>query len=206
MNDIKKYINSGIIEKYCLGLTSKTESLELEKYCLEFPELKKELKRHQLSLEQYLSKFEIKPSISCKNRILQSLEDEKLDSDILNAERTQFNQFVDISEYSNVESWQNLTHQIIPPKDFDIHSHVLYKDSKKLLSIVWINDSVPHEVHDNTLESFLVLEGSCTCNLGDEFIEMKAGSFLEIPLNVVHNLTVTSERSLKFILTKKKIA
>ena len=143
---------------------------------------------------------------SGKNRILQTLENEKLNSNILNAEQTKFTQFADISEYSNVKSWQNIASQITPPEDFDIYSHLLYKDREKLLSVVWINDFLPAEIHYDKLESFFVLEGSCTCHLGEESIKMEAGSYLQIPLNVVHDLKVTSSEPLKVILTKKKVA
>lgn len=204
--NIKEYIKSGIIEKYCLRATSEAENKNLEMYCLEYPSIQKELIETQLLLENYLSQFESKAPLHGRQRILETIESEKFATATFDKETGLLNTFLNISKNSNVQHWKKLTEHLSPSADLNIQSQLLYKDSKKILAVVWINEFLPDEIHTNKIEEFFILEGACICQLGKEEIKMEKGSYLKIPLDVVHNIRVTSKETLKLILSKKKVA
>lgn len=47
------YINSGILQDYCLGLLTKEEELQLEAMCREYPHVAAELQLLRQALEKY---------------------------------------------------------------------------------------------------------------------------------------------------------
>lgn len=51
--DIKKYISSGILEHYVLGLASEEERKEVEMYASGYPEIKAELEAIEVAMEKY---------------------------------------------------------------------------------------------------------------------------------------------------------
>ena len=89
--------------------------------------------------------------------------------------------FVPISKHSNYLDWNKLINGIQPPAKFDLHLHELYRDGKKSLFVLWIKDSIPEEVHKDTYESVLLLNGTCQGKLNDQIVYLKSGGFLEDP-------------------------
>lgn len=73
--DIKKYIESGILENYILGLTSEKESQEVQKYAAQYPEIRKELDEIERSLEIYAEANKIKAPAGLEAKILEKIED-----------------------------------------------------------------------------------------------------------------------------------
>jgi len=51
--DIQKYISSGILEHYVLGLASEEERREVQMYANAFPEIRKELDAVEIAVQQY---------------------------------------------------------------------------------------------------------------------------------------------------------
>ncbi len=66
--DIKKYIASGILENYVLGLASEEERKEVEMYASGYPEIKAELEAIEVAMEQYaqLQGMDTPPGIEAK--------------------------------------------------------------------------------------------------------------------------------------------
>ncbi|MFK8008257.1 MAG: anti-sigma factor [Saprospiraceae bacterium] len=66
--DIKKYIASGILEHYVLGLASEEERKEVEMYASAYPEIKAELEAVEVAMEQYaeLQGIDTPPGINAK--------------------------------------------------------------------------------------------------------------------------------------------
>lgn len=71
--DIKKYIESGILEEYVLGLTSKAESQVVEQNLLSYPELKEELYKIEDALASYAQSKAAPMPAGLSNQILQSI-------------------------------------------------------------------------------------------------------------------------------------
>ena len=74
MPTINEYINTGILEAYCMGIATEAEQLEVEKLCLTNEYIKAEVMAIQQTLEEYATKFHQMPSANLKNTILSSIE------------------------------------------------------------------------------------------------------------------------------------
>ncbi|MFB9843756.1 anti-sigma factor [Mucilaginibacter ginsenosidivorans] len=73
MEDIKAYIESGILELYVLGDVSHEEKLEVEAMAAKHPAIKAELEEIEKSLELYAKANEVDPAENLRDRILNSL-------------------------------------------------------------------------------------------------------------------------------------
>lgn len=56
-------------------------------------------------------------------------------------------------------------------------------------------------VHRVQEETFYVLEGECTWQIGDERIQAKPGAYVFIPPGVQHDIANTSDRTARMIMT-----
>lgn len=72
VEDIKAYLESGILELYVLGDASAEEKLQVETLAAQYPAVRQELNEIELSLEQYASQHAITPSETLQNKILSS--------------------------------------------------------------------------------------------------------------------------------------
>ena len=207
MIDLKKYLESGVIEAYCLGMASQAEATELEKLCKENEEIRKHLEATQQLLEQYLAAFKKEVPADAKEKILQSVEDALLKEVQWSEKRFRMDRFIGISERSDVRKWQQMVEQIEVNTAYDnIYLHPLFADEHRQLLLAWVKKEIPPEKHHDLEESFLVLEGTCNCIVGEETFELQAGSFMQMPLNVYHRVEVTSGKPVKAILSQVKIA
>lgn len=196
--ELEKYLASGIIEMYCLGMASPDEAVELERMSALYPEVCTELKAAQAALVAHAQQFEFSPSANMEARILTAVDELKFTGG------SQLDSFVDISEYSNVEKWKGLVKDISPPEEFlNTHRIPLFESEHQFLAVTWVKTEVPTESHDDRIEKILILEGTCRCRLGEEELDLAAGDCLMVPLNVVHNLKVTSERPVKMIYARE---
>lgn len=78
--DIKKYIASGILEHYVLGLASEEERKEVETYASAYPEIKTELEAIEVAMEQYaqLQGIDTPPGVDAKiNNQIDTLQKNK---------------------------------------------------------------------------------------------------------------------------------
>jgi quercetin dioxygenase-like cupin family protein len=158
-----------------------------------------EEKKPNIAQETALLKslFKQKPRNGLKNQILDILENLALE------ENFDLNNPPLINSYSELQTWQKATAEILPPDDYDnIHLHPLREDEKVHLFVAWAKMNVPDELHNDMQESFLLLEGSCRCQIGEQFFDYQAGDFFMIPLDTFHNLEVTSAQAVKVILQR----
>ncbi len=73
MEDIKAYIESGILELYVLGDVSQAEKLEVEAMAAKHPAIKAELEEIEKSLELYAKDNAIEPAENLREKVLNSL-------------------------------------------------------------------------------------------------------------------------------------
>ncbi|MDN3550353.1 anti-sigma factor [Mucilaginibacter aquaedulcis] len=73
MEDIKAYIESGILELYVLGDVTPDERLQVEAMALKHPAIKAELDAIERSMELYAKENEIEPSEELRHRVLGSI-------------------------------------------------------------------------------------------------------------------------------------
>ncbi|EIM75383.1 anti-sigma-K factor RskA [Nitritalea halalkaliphila LW7] len=72
--DIQAYISSGKLELYVLGELSEREREEVVRLAKRYPEIKEELVQIELAMEAFDQKAAVKPSLSVKNRIFDTLD------------------------------------------------------------------------------------------------------------------------------------
>ena len=73
MEDIKVYIDSGILELYVLGNVTPEERAQVEAMAQKHPSIKAELDEIERSLELYAGENAVEPSKDMRNRVLNSL-------------------------------------------------------------------------------------------------------------------------------------
>jgi len=74
--DIQKFIDSGIVEKYVLGLAEPGEMDRVERMAKDYPEVNAHICKMQNCMEEYAEMHAIRPPKHLKKRILSKLEDE----------------------------------------------------------------------------------------------------------------------------------
>ena len=169
-----------------------------------------EIQQTEEALIQYAIAHSTTPPQPNKGRILERLKQEtQPPSHIGNKEN---NRFPLLGPYSKMEDWIQLLGDHPDPQAFEgIHMEPLYKDSRIELNLVWVKDMVPEEVHQDVMESFLLLEGSCSCTIEQKdgntrTVHMKPGDFLALELGERHDIRVTSPYPAKAILQWLSIA
>jgi hypothetical protein len=73
VEDIKAYIESGILELYVLGDVTPAEKLQVEEMALKHPAIKAELAEIERSMEQYAEHNAVEPPEHLRDRILNSV-------------------------------------------------------------------------------------------------------------------------------------
>lgn len=113
---------------------------------------------------------------------------------------------------SNLQDWLLATKNMQPPANFkDIHLEPIKSDHNVEMFVAWVSKMVPEEVHDDILESFMLLEGTCTCHITDpngntRLVHMRAGDHITMHLGETHDVIITSEKPAKAVLQWLKIA
>lgn len=72
--DKERFLASGLLEQYVLGLTSPEESEEVERYAETYPEIKAEIESLQQAMEQYAMQYAVPPPKELKSKILTEIE------------------------------------------------------------------------------------------------------------------------------------
>jgi mannose-6-phosphate isomerase-like protein (cupin superfamily) len=183
--DVKKYIESGILEEYCLGLLNEEEQAFLIQMAMLYPEVKAELTAVELVTEKLAASGAAEPGAHVKERVLALLGFEETLLDV--------NNLPAVDENSDHETWlKTLAHLIPdnPTEDFTLN--VVRNDDHYQQMLVVTNMDVPEEDHEDFLESFFILKGSCECTVGNQLFKLGEGDFLEVPLHLKHNIKVTS--------------
>jgi mannose-6-phosphate isomerase-like protein (cupin superfamily) len=183
--DVQKYIESGVLEEYCLGLLNEEDQAFLIQMTMLYPEVKEELTAVELATEKLAESGAIEPGADIKQRILASLGFRETLLDI--------NNLPAIDKNSDHEAWlKTLAHLVpdVPTDDFTLN--VVRNDDHYQQMLVVTNMDVPEEDHDDFLESFFILKGNCECTVGNELFKLGEGDFLEVPLHVKHNIKITS--------------
>lgn len=202
MNEEIKYLDSGLLEDFCLGLLPEKEAMEIVEAADKFPLVKQRIEAIEEGLK---SALQVAPSAHIKSNIFQLLDDSAPDEtiDLSNPPA--------IDKYSNVAEWNKKVGSFKPAHDLgDIKVYPLQQTASNELYVAWVYDSLTEDGHDEEqfIESFLILEGSCECNLGGKMVYLQTGDYLEIPFKIKHTISCTSKELgyVKAILQRRKVA
>lgn len=184
MTEQQKYLQSGNLEAYCLGQLNAEEMEELKLMCSRFPEVKRELEAIEFALETMALQTAISPRDELKGRLFEKLGFEQ-------TTRLDLQNLPIIDDSTNYKDWLDALGHLIPkdPEEIIIFQP-LTQTPALTQSLVYTRMSIPEETHEDLIESFFILEGSCRCMVdGQEYI-LNPGDFLEIPLYVNHDITL----------------
>ncbi|MET3978568.1 anti-sigma-K factor RskA [Mucilaginibacter sp. UYP25] len=73
MENVKAYIESGILELYVLSDTSATEKAQVEEMAAKYPEIRAEITEIEKSMELYAEEHAVEPSENLRTKVLNSL-------------------------------------------------------------------------------------------------------------------------------------
>jgi quercetin dioxygenase-like cupin family protein len=89
---------------------------------------------------------------------------------------------------------------MLPKAEFEnILVRPISSDSLSSSFLIWIKDKVKAHRHITHTEQVFVLEGAGMMHLGDSTYRVSSGSFINIPKNTVHSVTVTSHLPMKVL-------
>ncbi|MDF2437630.1 MAG: hypothetical protein K0Q95_2006 [Bacteroidota bacterium] len=200
MNDIRKYIESGILEMYVLGILDEKECAEVEKMAASHAEVKAEIDTITNTLQQFASQNTEAPHPAIKPLLMATID---FSERMLAGEEPTFppvlNEHSKISDY---EQWINREDMVISDDFQDMFAKIIGFTPEVTSAIVWISSIAPHEVHDDEYEKFLIIEGTCDITIGDTVHSLVPGDYLSIPLHVGHHVKVTSTQPCKVILQR----
>lgn len=184
--DVQNYLESGVLEAYCLGMLSDEEQAYLIQMTMLYPDIKAELTAVELSLENMAAAHAIEPNPANKQNVLSALgfiQTAKLDADKLPF----------VSQNADPEPWlTEFAHLLDPEPLVDFTCHILRDDPEVKQMLVISKIDVPEEDHSDFLESLFILKGHCQCTIGNNFYTLMPGDFIEIPLNTPHNIKITT--------------
>lgn len=200
---LNDYIESGVIEEYCLGLLDQASVSELNSLSADYPEISQKIEETLAALGQ-LSANHFAASI--KSNSLAFL-DRHLDSASLDP-----TQLPVINQYADLRAWSQFSNRHTPSEiDGPLKTKIVYEDHDRVLTIAWLSDELIEEGHPllDFEESFFILEGSCECNVGGNIFSLEAGDFFKIPPLTRHSIRNTSSPDLgyvKAIIQRLKVA
>jgi mannose-6-phosphate isomerase-like protein (cupin superfamily) len=180
------YIQSGIIDDYCLGFLNKEEIAEVEKMADSFPIIREEIISNQQTLEKYAGLFKSIPSKDSKTKMLNIFDN------LIKEKKASPQNIPLINKYSSRENWLKIVRPHLPASLEEDKFHTIIRDEDNVFQLLlWSKTDYPYEEHTDLHETIYVLEGECKCCVGDKVYPLKPGNMLEIPLYVSHNLLIT---------------
>jgi mannose-6-phosphate isomerase-like protein (cupin superfamily) len=184
--DIQKYIESGILEMYCLGLLSEEDQAELIQMATLYPEVKAELTAVEAAFENIAASAAIEPDVAIKHRILTSLGFGEADTLSLDALPV-------IDDDTDLQPWLAILAHLIPDEPTEAFTlNVIRQDDKVQQMLVTSSNDVPEEEHGDLFESLFILKGRCECTIGENIYALGPGDFIEIPLHTRHDIKLVT--------------
>jgi mannose-6-phosphate isomerase-like protein (cupin superfamily) len=200
MSVVKDYIESGILEMYVLGDVSADELQQVEQMALLHPEVAEEIEIIAASLETYSKYKAVEPDPIVKPFLLATID---YSERIKNGEEISFPPMLtEKSVIADFALWLNRKDITVPEKLQDVHAKIIGHTKEAITAIVWIKEMAPQEMHDDEIEKFLIVEGTCDIIIEDKVHQLKAGDMLSIPLYKNHLVKVTSSIPCKVILQR----
>jgi mannose-6-phosphate isomerase-like protein (cupin superfamily) len=201
MSKYEEFIASGILELYVLGLTTALEDAEVDQMLELYPQqLGQEIQDICTIQEGLAFAGAIAPDPIIKPFLLAKIDYmDRMMAGEAAAEPTELSPLSKITDYNE---WLDRDDMFLPADAGDVHAKLIGVTPKIISAIVWIKAMAPQEVHDDEYERFLIVEGTCDIQVGENIHPLVAGDFFQIPLHESHTVTVTSMVPCKVILQR----
>lgn len=200
MKSSKDYIGSGILELYVLGETTPEESQEIAELAAIDPLFQKQITELELALERHAIANAIEPDPSVRVFTLAAID---FSNRMQQGEQPSITPLLnESSKIADYAEWLDREDMVLPENFASAYAKILTYTPELTCALVWMKGTVTQEVHDDELEKFLVVEGSCLLTVGEEVYELVAGDYFEVPLHKVHHAVITSDIPCKVILQR----
>ena len=184
--DTGKYIESGVLEEYCLGLLSEEEESYLIQMTMLYPEIKAELTAIETAMEKMANLNAVEPNPVVKQKVLSVLGFNE-------AGALNINDLPVISYATDPAPCIKVFAHLIPGEPSEnFVSHLIRDDERVQQMLVISKTNVPEEQHGDFLESFFILQGRCECAIGENHYALGPGDFIEIPLHTKHDIKLVT--------------
>lgn len=181
MMDILKYMESGIIEAYCLGQLDLSQMREVEQVAQRHPEVRTEITRTHATLRGLATET---PDLRAqKANIMHTLRQLRIEQEM------SLDNLPLLTPYSDYRQWLTVVGSLQPSDRLeDIDYLVLQETPNVEQTLIWMRTAIAEDGHesDSFQESFLVLEGECECDFDGEIVRLSAGGYVAIPPNTPH--------------------
>lgn len=192
--NIADYIDSGIIEEYCLGLLEPEAAAAVEDLSRQHPDIDLEIRKTLETLARYSTVAVPRPHV--KKELFQ-LIDQLEEEETIDLQHPPM-----IHRHSDASAWNKAVAHLIPNVDEGDTRYYFLQDRPDFqLCVAWLDNQLVEDGHDpeEFEESFLILEGTCECNIGGEIFHLQAGDYLPIPRFTQHTIRNTSTHPQTFV-------
>jgi len=197
---ITQFIDSGLLELYVSGTTTAAETAEVEQMAAAHPEVAAALDAIAQVVQGYAQAHAVEPNPTIKPFLMATID---YTTRLQQGEPMTFPPELHAgSTIADYYEWLNRADMKAPGNIPDMHAKIIGYTPQMTTAIVWIKEMAPQEVHDNEIEKFLIVEGTCDIIIGDTVHQLKAGDVLQIPLYEHHVVKVTSMITCKVILQR----
>lgn len=192
--DIRAYLDSGIVEEYCLGLLDSVAAAGVEQLSRQHPAIDLEIRKTLETLARVSTAAGPRPQVkTALFQLINQLEAEQK----IDLESPPF-----IHRHSDAAAWNKAVESLAPNIEEDSARYYFLQEHPDFqLAVVWLEDQLVEDGHspDEFQESFLILEGTCECNIGGKMIYLQAGDYLDIPRFTQHTIRNTSAHPQHFV-------
>jgi mannose-6-phosphate isomerase-like protein (cupin superfamily) len=200
MQQLKDFIESGVLELYVLGNATPEQLGEVALMVKRYPEITTEINNIENSLQEYAVQNAVLPGQIVKPFLMATVD---YSERIKNGEPVSFPPVInDTTTVNDFQPWLERDDMNMPGELPDLYAKIIGYTPAMTTAIVWIKQMAPQETHHNEIEKFLIVEGTCDIIIGDEVQQLSAGDTLSIPLHKTHVVKVTSAIPCKVILQR----
>ena len=200
MQQVKDFIESGILELFVLGNATLEQEAEVALMKKNYTEIAAEIGNIENSLNDYALQNAVHPDPLVKPFLLATID---YSERIKNGEAVTFPP--EINDHTTIDEFRQWLERkdIKAPDELpDLFAKIIGYTPAMTTAIVWIKQMAPQETHHNEIEKFLIVEGTCDIIIGDEVQKLSVGDTLSIPLHKTHVVKVTSAIPCKVILQR----
>lgn len=197
---VQDFLQSGLIETYCLGFTNREEELLVQQMAAAYPEVEEEIKKLRESFSGFLHNRKIDPSPAVKKTVMKTIYIQqsalKKEWVPLMQEPTDFNRYYEVAR----------SNQLVPPAvPYDnIFARELPSTKEVINFAIWAKHGHEEETHDNMKEYIAILEGSCDMYMNGKITAYTKGQVIAINPHTPHHAVVTSQDPM-FALVQRQL-
>lgn len=192
-----------MIQAYILGELPPEQAQTIEAQALTDPELAAALDELRLTTEGLAQAAALAPPPHLRARIFGAI------AELAKEEAFDLAAPPIINRHADASRWRAATRNLRPHGLLNgVPMYVVYDSPERQQVLLWLEDTLAETQHaeDEFIESFLILEGTCDCLLGDQYINMQAGDFLQIPPDTLHTMRNTTPSGPVIALVQRLIA